>query len=181
MTEKPSALIIGAGFTGCALAHDLTMRGFKVTVVDRGEICSGTSGRTHGVLHSGSRYCVNDQEAAIECIDENIILQRIAKQCIESNGGMYLAITEEELSYKDDFLIGAEQCHIPARWMEKKEILKREPAINPAVFGGFEVPDGSFDPLRLAFAFAATAKNRGATFLPFHQLEEILKIGRAHV
>ncbi|HEX7556501.1 MAG TPA: FAD-dependent oxidoreductase, partial [Leptolinea sp.] len=103
MTTKPSALIIGAGFTGCALAYDLTLRGFAVTVVERGEICSGTSGRTHGVLHSGSRYCVNDQEAAQECIDENIILRKIAGQCIEYNGGMYLAINEEELAYKDTF------------------------------------------------------------------------------
>ncbi len=103
MTEKPEALVIGAGFTGCALAYDLALRGFAVTVVERGEICSGTSGRTHGLLHSGARYCVNDQEAARECIDENIILRRIAKQCIEFNQGIFLAITNDELNFRDEF------------------------------------------------------------------------------
>ncbi len=68
MPQKPTAAIIGAGFTGCALAYDLTLRGFSVTVLERGEICSGTSGRTHGLLHSGGRYCVNDPEAGQECI-----------------------------------------------------------------------------------------------------------------
>jgi len=82
------AIVIGAGFTGCALAYDLAQRGFAVMVVERGELASGTSGRTHGLLHSGARYCVTDAEAAIECIQENIILRRIAKQCIEYNAAI---------------------------------------------------------------------------------------------
>ncbi len=173
MAEKPTVIIIGAGFTGCALAHDLTLRGFAVTVVERGEICSGTSGRTHGELHSGARYCVNDQEAARECIRENIVLRKIARQCIEFNQGICLAVCEEELAFRDEFAEGAEKCGIPARWMEKREILSLEPALNPGIHGGFEVPDGSFDPLRLGLAFAASAKNRGACFLPFHEVAGI--------
>jgi glycerol-3-phosphate dehydrogenase len=47
-------------------------------VLERGEIASGTSGRTHGLLHSGGRYCVYDQESAVECIEENILLRKIA-------------------------------------------------------------------------------------------------------
>ncbi len=181
MTEKPTAVIIGAGFTGCALAYDLALRGFAVTVVDRGEICNGTSGRTHGLLHSGARYCINDPEAARECIEENIILRRIARQCIEFNQGIFLAITDEELEFKDEFHIGAEEAGIPNRWMDRKEILSLEPAVNPAVLGGFEVPDGSFDPLRLALAFAASAKNRGAKFLSFQEVEAIHVDGNSAV
>ena len=51
--SKPNVIIIGAGFTGCATAHDLALRGCNVTVVERGDLCHGTSGRTHGLLHSG--------------------------------------------------------------------------------------------------------------------------------
>jgi glycerol-3-phosphate dehydrogenase len=181
MSEKPTALIVGAGFTGCALAFDLTLRGFAVTVVERGEICSGTSGRTHGLLHSGGRYCVNDKEAAIECIEENIILRCIARQCIEFNQGIAVAISEDELEFKEDYQKGAESCGIPIRWMERSEILALEPTINPKVLGGFEIPDGSFDPLRLGLAFAASATNRGAIFLPQHELENILIDGQSRV
>jgi glycerol-3-phosphate dehydrogenase len=56
--SKPSVIIIGAGFTGVATAHDLALRGVDVLVVERGPIASGTSGRTHGLLHCGGRYCV---------------------------------------------------------------------------------------------------------------------------
>ncbi len=80
---KPHAIVIGAGFTGVAIAWDLTQRGFRVSVVERGPIANGTSGRTHGLLHSGARYAVNDQESAIECIQENLILRRIVPDAIE--------------------------------------------------------------------------------------------------
>lgn len=173
MPQKPTAVIIGAGFTGCALAYDLALRGFTVKVLERGDICSGTSGRTHGLLHSGARYCVNDPEAGRECVEENIILRKIAKQCIEYNKGIFLALTDEEMSFSNKFKNGAEECAIPIRWMEKDEIIRRVPMIHPDVLGGFEVPDGAFDPLRLALAFAASAKTRGAEFLPFQQVEAI--------
>ena len=89
---KPHAIIIGAGFTGVATAHDLALRGFDVTVVERGDICNGTSGRTHGLLHSGGRYAVKDQESAIECIDENLLLRKIVPDVIEPNGGLFVGI-----------------------------------------------------------------------------------------
>ena len=181
MSEKPTAVIIGAGFTGCALAYDLALRGFAVTVVDRGEICNGTSGRTHGLLHSGARYCANDPEAARECIEENIILRRIARQCIEFNQGIFLAITDEEMAFKDKFRDGAENAGIPVRWMDRQEILSLEPAVNPDVRGGFEVPDGSFDPLRLALAFAASAKKHGATFSSFQEVDAVHVDGQSRV
>ena len=60
------AVIIGGGGTGAAVAHDLTLRGMKVTLIERGELTSGTTGRHHGLLHSGARYAVKDKESAIE-------------------------------------------------------------------------------------------------------------------
>ena len=110
MAAKPHALIVGAGFTGCATAHDLALRGFAVTVVERGDVASGTSGRTHGLLHSGGRYCVGDRESAIECIEENGILRRIAAQCIEPNGGLFVALDESDLAFAETFGEGAAAC-----------------------------------------------------------------------
>ena len=46
-------LIIGGGGTGAALAHDLVLRGFEVSLFERGELLSGATGRHHGLLHSG--------------------------------------------------------------------------------------------------------------------------------
>lgn len=175
---KPHAIIIGAGFTGTATAHDLALRGFDVTVVDRGDICNGTSGRTHGLLHSGGRYAVKDQESAIECIDENLILRRIVPQVIEPNGGLFIALNESDLAYADAFVAGCEACHIPVEYLSAKEALRLEPNINPNTLAAYLIPDGTFDPLRLAMSFAATAKSNSARFRLYTEVENLMIDGQ---
>src|SRR5512146_2426987 len=179
--SKPKVIVIGAGFTGVAAAHDLALRGFDVTVVERGDLANGTSGRTHGLLHSGGRYAVNDQESAIECIDENLILRKIVPQVIEPNGGLFIAIDESDLAYAEEFIEGCEACHIPVEELNPRQALEFEPNINPAVLTAFKVPDATFDPLRLAMAFAATAKSHGARFRTFTEMEQFIIDGQRNV
>jgi glycerol-3-phosphate dehydrogenase len=179
--SKQKVIVIGAGFTGVATAHDLALRGFDVTVVERGDIANGTSGRTHGLLHSGGRYAVSDQESAIECIDENMILRKIVPQVIEPNGGLFIAIDESDLAYAEEFIDGCNACHIPIEELTAKQALVMEPNINPKVIVAFTVPDGTFDPLRLALAFAATAKKNGAKFRTFTEMEQLIIDGQRNV
>ncbi|HWQ83543.1 MAG TPA: FAD-dependent oxidoreductase [Anaerolineales bacterium] len=178
---KPNILIIGAGFTGVATAHDLALRGCDVTVVERGPIANGTSGRTHGLLHSGGRYAVKDQESAIECIDENMILRKIVPSVIEPNGGLFVALNEKDVAYGEDFIAGCEACHIPIEEVSAQQALQMEPYLNPGVLAAFTIPDGTFDPLRLALAFAATAKKHGAKFLLYHEVKGLLLDGQGNV
>lgn len=178
---KPHAIVIGAGFTGVAVAYDLAQRGFNVTVVERGPIVNGTSGRTHGLLHSGARYAVEDQESAIECIDENLLLRKIVPQVIEPNGGLFVAINESDMAYRDDFIKGCAECHIEIEELSREAVLRIEPHLNPNTITAFRVPDGTFDPLRLALAFAASAQNLGAKFRLFSEVEGFLKNDNGNV
>lgn len=179
--SKPHAIIIGAGFTGCATAHDLALRGFDVTVVERGCLINGTSGRTHGLLHSGGRYAVGDKESAIECIDENLQLRKLVPQAIEPNGGLFVGINESDLAYAPSFVEGCQDCHIPCEELKPKEALRLEPALNPKLLVAYLVPDGTFDPLRLAMSFAATAKKNGARFRLYTDVTELLLDGQGKV
>lgn len=179
--SKPHVIVIGAGFTGVATAHDLALRGCDVTVVERGDLCNGTSGRTHGLLHSGGRYAVKDKESAIECIDENTILRKIVPQVIEPNGGLFIALDESDLAYAEQFIDSCEECHIPLEELKAEQALKLEPNINPKVLSAFIIPDGTFDPLRLALAFAGTAKHNGAKFRTFTEVQSLLIDGQGNV
>src|SRR5271165_6273021 len=113
--QSPQVLIVGAGSTGAATAHDLSLRGFQVTVIERGEVASGTTGRNHCLLHSGGRYCVTDPDSALECIRENQILRHIMPDLLELNDGLFVALTDSDLAFKDRFLEGCAACQIPAR------------------------------------------------------------------
>lgn len=179
--SKPQAVVIGAGFTGVAVAHDLQLRGVDVTVLERGDICNGTSGRTHGLLHSGGRYAVKDQESAIECIDENMILRKIVPEAIEPNGGLFIGLDDSDLAYAEDFIGGCEACHIQIEQITPQRALQLEPNLNPALNVAFTIPDGTFDPLRLALAFAATAKANGAKFHTFTEVTGMLQDGQGNV
>ena len=130
-TSPAHVLIVGGGGTGGALAHDLALRGLRVTLVERGEFTSGTTGRHHGLLHSGARYAVNDRESAIECIEENLILRRICPGSFEENDGLFVAITDEDMEYLEPLLKGCADCGIPTETLTPDEALRLEPLLNP--------------------------------------------------
>lgn len=177
--SQPHVIVIGAGSTGAATAHDLALRGLRVTVIERGEVASGTTGRNHCLLHSGGRYCVTDQESAIECIDENMILRRIMPDLLELNDGLFVAITESDLAFKEHFLEGCEACHIPAHDVPVRQALTIEPFLNPKTLAAVQVPDGVFEPFRFCLAFLATACQNGAIVRRFTEVTEITSSGKS--
>jgi glycerol-3-phosphate dehydrogenase len=174
-----SAIVIGSGSTGCATAHDLALRGIRVTVVERGEIASGTTGRNHGLLHSGARYAVKDAESAIECIVERDILARIAPEVLELNGGLFVGVDESDLAYRDGFLEACTRCEIPFRELTPGEARELEPALSRTILAAVEVPDGVFDPFHLSLAFLATACANGTTVHPYTEVEDLIVRGGA--
>ena len=171
-------IVIGAGSTGAATAHDLALRGLRVTVIERGEVASGTTGRNHCLLHSGGRYCVTDQESARECSEENTILRSIMPDLLELNDGLFVALTESDLAFKEQFLEGCAVSHIPARDIPVKHALDMEPFLNPKVRAAVQVPDGVFEPFRFCLAFLATARLHGAVVHRYTEVTDITSSGR---
>jgi glycerol-3-phosphate dehydrogenase len=170
-------LIIGGGGTGAALAHDLTLRGFGVTLVEKGSLLSGTTGRHHGLLHSGARYALHDLETARECYAENQILKRLTPQAIEPNGGLFVALDDADMGYQQDFLDRCSMAGIPTRILSAAQALALEPALHPKIKGAVQVPDAVMDAWRLPLHFFAAAAAGGACILPFHQVTGLVLAG----
>ncbi len=115
MGYDTEVLVLGGGSTGCGIARDLAMRGLEVTLVERGNLTHGTTGRMHGLLHSGGRYAVSDRASATECIEENEVLRDIAGHCVELTGGLFVQRPEDPDSYFREKLEGCRECGIPTR------------------------------------------------------------------
>ena len=164
------AVVIGAGSTGAAIAHDLALRGLKVTLVERFGPAAGTTGHNQAQLHSGARYAVTDPMSARECIEENMILRKLMPNTLELNDGLFIALKEEHLEYRKTFLDACEQCGIPTEEISPEQALQMEPRLNPALLAAIRIPDGVFDPYRFTLSFIATARKNGATFLPFTEV-----------
>jgi glycerol-3-phosphate dehydrogenase len=161
-------LVIGGGATGAGVAWDSASRGFDVVLADRADLGEGTSGRFHGLLHSGGRYVVKDPRAADECIRENRVLRRIAADCIEDTGGLFVTTPFDDPSYADRFLQGCRATGVDCEEIDTEQALLEEPRLNPDISRAFRVPDGAIDVWKTIWALARAAKEHGGRVLPYH-------------
>ena len=171
--SPPHVIVIGAGSTGAAIAHDLTQRGVQVEVIERAGVASGTTGHNQGQLHSGARYAATDPVSARECIAENRILRRIMSGGLEWNGGLFVGWTEEHLAYLRTFLDACEACGIPAHKISSTKALNWSRASMPEILAVVEVPDAAFDPYRFCLSFLATAQREGAHVRTFTEVVDL--------
>ena len=167
---QADVLVIGGGATGAGVAWDAALRGFDVALVERGDLAEGTSGRFHGLLHSGGRYVVKDPVAAEECVVENAILRRVIPDCIEDTGGLFVTTPDDDLAYGDKFLEGCRAAHLPAEEIDVAEALRLEPRLDPAIRRAFTVPDASIDAWKTVWSFARGAAEHGARILTYHRV-----------
>src|ERR1700732_3933320 len=123
-------LVIGGGATGVGVAWDAALRGFDVVLVDRADLAEGTSGRFHGMLHSGARYAVKDPPAALECVAENRILRRVAADCIEDTGGMFVPPPFDDPAFGDRLLAGCRATGVDCEEISPAQALADEPLLN---------------------------------------------------
>jgi glycerol-3-phosphate dehydrogenase len=176
---KTEVVVIGGGATGAGVLRDLALRGIEAVLLEKKDLTAGTSGRNHGLLHSGARYAVNDPDSGQECIAENLILKKIAAPCLEPCGGIFASLPEDPRDYPDRLLRACERLGIPAREMSVPDLLQREPALSPRITRAIEVPDGSLDPFRLIRANVEDAEKHGARFFPRREVVCIRKDGDA--
>jgi glycerol-3-phosphate dehydrogenase len=174
---EAEVLVVGGGSTGVGVARDAAMRGFSTVLVERRDLADGTTGRFHGLLHSGGRYVVKDPPAARECVDENPIVRRIAADCVEDTGGLFVTTEWDDPEYGDRFLDGCRATGVPVEEVEVGEALRREPRLNPRITRAFAVQDASLDPWKLVWANARSAEEHGARILTYHRLTELLRDG----
>ncbi|EMA35250.1 FAD-dependent oxidoreductase [Halobiforma nitratireducens] len=166
MSTDPTVLVAGGGATGAGVARDLARRGVSVMLVDRDGLASGTSGRSHGLLHSGARYAEADRDSAQECLRENRILTEIAGACVRETGGLFVRLAEDDADYFERKLEACKAAGIETERLNGEEVRELVPNVSDEVVEGFRVPDGVVYPSRLVAANAADAEAHGATVAP---------------
>lgn len=162
-------VIIGAGVTGCSIAHELSKYDLSITVVEKEEdVACGTSKANSAIVHAGFDAAPGTWKAKL-----NVIGNRLFPALCEEldvpfvmNGSLVVAVTDEEEQALEELLErgrinGVEKLRI----IGKDELLDLEPNLSPNVRGALDAPTGGLVcPYELVIALAENANQNGVKF-----------------
>lgn len=175
MGERFDVIVVGGGITGLGIARDLSMRGLNLLLLERNDVASGATGRSHGLLHSGARYVVKDPESAVECARENLILRGIAGHVIEETGGLFIRTRSDPVDYVDKFEVSCRRTGVKCERLTKGEIIELEPNLRKDnLETGYFVNDAAVDPFKLTLLNMFDAINNGASILTYHEVVDFI-------
>lgn len=172
MGYTPHVVVIGGGAVGTGVARDLAIRGFDVTVLERGTLASGSTGRAEGLLASGAHLAASDPRMARFCHEERTTLETIASHCIEETGGFVVA--GGDVSALDDLEEACSECDIPVTSVPSNQLDEMEPALADTVERALITSDAVVDPFRLTVATARDAQDYGAEIRTHTEVTNVL-------
>ncbi|MBB5691537.1 glycerol-3-phosphate dehydrogenase [Roseomonas alkaliterrae] len=76
-------LVVGGGINGCGIARDLAGRGFRVCLLERGDLAGATSSASTKLIHGGLRYLEHYEFRLVrEALAEREVMLRIAPHIV---------------------------------------------------------------------------------------------------
>jgi glycine/D-amino acid oxidase-like deaminating enzyme len=158
-------VVIGGGAIGTAITYYLAKTGVKVALLERRDICNGTSGACDQAVSMQTKNPGLVLEMAMKSVQmyRNLADELDYDLEFEQCGGMIPIENEKQLSIMNPFVeqqksIGLDVCILD---IAAARII--QPALGPnLVAATFSPMDGRVSPLRVAFGFARAAARRGA-------------------
>ncbi|MEI3792054.1 MULTISPECIES: NAD(P)/FAD-dependent oxidoreductase [unclassified Chryseobacterium] len=133
-------LIIGGGITGSLIAHQMISDGFKTILIDKRELCNGSTSATTSMLQYeidvplfeleeliGKKGAVESYKACSDAIDS---LEKLSKQ-IRSDAGfkrkksLYFASKKKDVSWLKDEYAARKNSGFDIKWLEADQIVEK--------------------------------------------------------
>lgn len=165
---KGDILVIGGGIIGSACAYYLARRGLDVVVVERGFLCSGTSGACDGLVFMQTKQpgIHLDLAQASARLYEGLS-EEIGRDCSYRRlGGIIVDRSELEREALQEFRDQQRASGLQLEMVDREQALEAVPVLSPDITGGSYSPlDGKVDPLVATQALAYGAEKHGARFV----------------
>lgn len=171
MPETVDVAIIGGGVMGCAIAWQLAKNDVACALVERGSFGGGASGATAGVVGPLWHIDPDDPDMfrlgmrslelfplwAAELADAGVNPE------FQQMGVLKIAFSEEEIEDMSGFYRWQSQLDFDVQWLERDDVLRREPGISPDVCAAIFSPrEGCVRGQRLCDSLAHAAGRLGA-------------------
>ena len=179
MTETADIVIIGAGIVGCSIAYHLAVQGAaKVVVVEKGLICSGSTGKSAGGIRQQFATDVN-LRLSLESLQ---MFHRMREELgidpeFRQVGYLFMASTPKDLEMFRRQAEFQQRYGIPVQIISADEVRRIVPYVRvDDVLGAAYCPtDGYAAPYEVTMGYAAAARRLGVTI---HEQREVTGIRR---
>lgn len=174
MRDRAAVVVVGAGIMGLATAYHLAERGVRdVTVVDKGYLCGGASGRNGGGVRAQW-----SSEANIRLMQESIVLCREFAAKLKINvwfrqgGYLFLARTPEVQAKLEASVALQNACGLPTRMLTGAQARKIVPELDGAglLAASHNAKDGVVFPWPFVWGYAQAARKLGVDVAPWHEV-----------
>jgi sarcosine oxidase subunit beta len=168
MTNTSDIIIIGGGIIGCATGYYLAKKGFKVNLLERDYLTSGSTGRCIGGIRQQFSTELSIR-VAMESMKKFATMQEELGQDVEFHQGGYLFLAHSE-DKKQTYLklIGIQKSMgLDVEYIGVGEIEKLVPGIDPThLLGGAYCPsDAQANPFLIVDGYARQIKKNGNVFV----------------
>ena len=173
---RPNVLVIGGGVIGTSIAYHLTRRNVRVTLLEQGELASGSSGACDGLVFLQSKKPGVHLQLAMESRKrfEQLIKDLPIPIEFKSTGGMVVIENEAEFDAMRLFVQEQRKIGLDVSLLDAQQTRKREPQLANHIVGAtHSLLDGQVHPIALAHAFALGAKKLKAKILTGTRVEGI--------
>jgi glycine/D-amino acid oxidase-like deaminating enzyme len=142
LSAVSDVVVVGAGIVGTAVARELAVRGVPVTLVDRGEVSSGTTGLGEGNVLAADKDTgpsSTSRVAGLAVYDE--LEARLGDDARIRRKGALVVHREADTWAAEP--ARAARLGVPARAGHPEELQRLEPALTGAAYGATLVPGRS--------------------------------------
>lgn len=175
MRERADIVVVGAGIMGLSIAYNLARRHgiTNITVVDKGYLCGGASGRNGGGIRAQW-----SSESNIRLMRESIrICRSFAHEMginvwFRQGGYLFLARTEDKRAALESTVEIQNRCGLNTRMLSPREAQKIVPELNidGIVAATYNPDDGVVFPWPFVWGYAEGATRLGAEVCTFTEV-----------
>jgi sarcosine oxidase subunit beta len=177
MTE---VVVIGGGVIGTSVAYYLARRGVRATLLERGDMASGSSGACDGLVLLQSKKPGIHLRLAMESRNLFDRLMEDLPVSIEyrRGGGMVVIETEEEFHAMEHYVQEQRETGLEVALLDIAAARRIEPELSESLVGAaYSSLDGQVNPIALTHGFALGARALGASIRTHTEVTGIRREG----
>src|ERR1700722_11255819 len=174
MRDRADVVIVGAGIMGLSIAYHLAARGTtRVTVIDRGYLCGGASGRNGGGVRAqwSSETNVRLMLESIRMCREFAAKMKI-NVWLRQGGYLFLARTSALRATLEKGAALQNECGLSTRVLSPQEARRIVPELDIAGVeaASYNADDGVVFPWPFVWGYAQAARKLGVEVIDWHEV-----------